>query len=394
LTKKRDLPQSAEARRHALDAKRRLKMARSPHAFVRGRVDLFYDTVARGNIALPEGPTIWICGDCHLGNLGPVGNTKGKTAIEVRDFDQGAQSNPAYDLMRLGLSLASAARGSDLPGVATARMMERLIDGYTRAFAPHAVKAPTSVKLTLKRARGRRWRDLLKGKFDQGEAAIPIGKRFWPLSRAERNAVGGLIALPHVDRLTTALKSRDDDAKVSFVDAAYWVKGCSSLGRLRIAVLVAINGGERPRDLCLLDVKEAVDSLAPTQAGAPDNSGRVVAAANALSPSLGARIAASRLFDRDVFVREMMPQDFKFGVKRLSESEAGALAAYLGWVLGRAHARQMNQADKAAWLDELARNRGGALEAPSWLWRAVVASMAVHEAAYLEHCRAYALERA
>ena len=22
--------------------------------------------------ALPEGPAIWICGDCHLGNLGPV----------------------------------------------------------------------------------------------------------------------------------------------------------------------------------------------------------------------------------------------------------------------------------------------------------------------------------
>jgi uncharacterized protein (DUF2252 family) len=369
-------------------------MARSPHAFVRGRVDLFYDTIVRSNVAVPAGPTIWICGDCHLGNLGPVGDTHGKTAIEVRDFDHGAQSNPAYDLMRLGLSLASAARGADLPGVATARMMEYLIEGYMRAFAPDAVEASTTVKLTLKRARGRRWRDLLKGKFEPSQAAIPIGKRFWPLNGDERTAVRNLVALPHIRRLTTALKARDDDAKVSFVDAAYWVKGCSSLGRLRLAVLVAINGGDRPRDLCLLDIKEAVNSLAPTQAGVRDNGARIVLAAKALSPSLGARISASHLFDRDVFVREMMPQDFKFGVKRLSETEASALAAYLGWVVGRAHARQMKDDDKAAWMNELARNRGGALEAPSWLWRAVVASMAVHEAAYLEHCRAYALERA
>jgi uncharacterized protein (DUF2252 family) len=35
--------------------------------------------------------------------------------------------NPAHDLIRLGLSLASAARGSDLPGVAIARILEELI---------------------------------------------------------------------------------------------------------------------------------------------------------------------------------------------------------------------------------------------------------------------------
>ena len=46
--------------------------------------------------------------------------------------------NPAHDLIRLGLSLAMAARGSDLPGVTTARMVERMIEGYETAFAPEA----------------------------------------------------------------------------------------------------------------------------------------------------------------------------------------------------------------------------------------------------------------
>jgi uncharacterized protein (DUF2252 family) len=394
VKRKRVWPKSALARQKALNARRRLKMARSPHAFMRGRADLFYDGLARSNVAAPSGPTLWICGDCHLGNLGPVGDTEGKTAIEIRDFDHGAQSNPAYDLMRLGLSLATAARGSDLPGVVTAQMMECLVDGYERAFAPEPVETPPSVRLTLKRARGRRWRHLLKGKLDPCGASLPLGKRFWPLTRSERDRVETLLSSPDIRRLATALKSRDDDAKVSFLDAAHWVKGCSSLGRLRIAVLVAINGGGRPRDLCLLDIKEAVEPLAPIKGEVAGNGARVLAAARALSPGLGQRIIAARLFDRDVFVREMMPQDFRFGIDHLSASEAGALAAYLGWVVGRAHARQLDDGDKRAWTQELARNRGGGLDAPSWLWRAVVASMATHEAAYLEHCRAYALEHA
>ncbi len=42
--------------------------------------------------------------------------------------------NPADDLIRLGLSLATAARGSDLSGVTTARMMEEMVEGYAAAI--------------------------------------------------------------------------------------------------------------------------------------------------------------------------------------------------------------------------------------------------------------------
>ena len=33
----------------------------------------------------------------------------------------------------------------------------------------------------------------------------------------------------------------------------------------------------------------------------------------------------------------------------------------------------------------------GGLRAPSWLWSSVVDLLAIHEKAYLEHCRLYAL---
>ena len=98
-------------------------MTRSAHAFVRGSTLKFYEWVdAQAPASLPSGPPVWICGDCHLSNIGPVANAEGEVELLVRDFDQTVIGNPAHDLIRLGLSLTSAARGSDLPGITTARM--------------------------------------------------------------------------------------------------------------------------------------------------------------------------------------------------------------------------------------------------------------------------------
>ena len=115
-----------------LERSRALKMARSTHAYVRGNTAKFYKWLAMSRTAdcLPVGPPVWICGDCHLGNLGPVADSSGRVDVQIRDLDQTVIGNPAHDLIRLGLSLATAARGSDLPGVTTARMIEEMVEGY------------------------------------------------------------------------------------------------------------------------------------------------------------------------------------------------------------------------------------------------------------------------
>jgi len=106
---------------------RNLKMAESAHAYVRGNVDKSYEWLASADTAkIPQGPPIWIGGDCHLSNLGPIAGVGGKIDIQIRDLDQTVIGNPAHDLIRLGLSLATAARGSDLPGVTTAKMLGQL----------------------------------------------------------------------------------------------------------------------------------------------------------------------------------------------------------------------------------------------------------------------------
>jgi uncharacterized protein (DUF2252 family) len=107
-----DIPLPAE-RMNRLVAERRLKMAASAHAYVRGSTTRFYEWLETSSGAkLPQGPATWICGDCHVGNLGPVASKDGGLAIQIRDLDQTVIGNPAHDLIRLALSLAMAARGS------------------------------------------------------------------------------------------------------------------------------------------------------------------------------------------------------------------------------------------------------------------------------------------
>ena len=383
-----------------LTARRNLKMARSAHAYVRGNTEKFYEWLgSKSGAAVPKGPAVWICGDCHAGNLGPIANAKGRIDIQIRDLDQTVIGNPAHDLVRLGLSLASAARGSDLPGVTTARMLEQMVVGYEQAFEDaneernEEIVRPEVVKTAMKSALRRKWRHLAQERIKDETPNIPLGKRFWPLSREERKEMARLFTDEKVRRLITCLRSRDDDASVEMLDAAFWIKGCSSLGRLRYAVLLRIGG--KKGELCLVDVKEAVQAVAPRNRRAKmpkDNAERVVAGAWHLSPALGDRMLAARFLDRAVFLRELLPQDLKFEIEELTPGEAVKVARFLATVVGKAHARQMKKEARRKWQKELSNHRTKTLDAPSWLWSSVVELVVSHEGAYLEHCRRYANE--
>ena len=383
-----------------LEERRRLKMARSAHAYVRGNTLQFYDWLNTGSgDKLPKGPPIWICGDCHVGNLGPVANADNKVEIEIRDLDQTVIGNPAHDLIRLGLSLATAARGSDLPGVTTALMMEQMVNGYQQALHSSRVKKATKdsknlqpVEIVLRQSMKREWRHLAQERIEDVKPNIPLGERFWALSNEERKEIETLFATEFARKLITSLKHRNDDAKVRVLDAAYWMKGCSSLGRLRYAVLLGV-GPKKDREFCLVDIKEAVRAAAPAakNSGMPrDFAERVVTGARNLSPFLGERMLAAKFLSRPVVLRELMPQDLKLEIDRLTREEAVAAASYLAGVVGKAHARQMDSATRKRWTAELNRNRSKNLDAPGWMWRSVVELIASHETAYLEHCRRYA----
>lgn len=380
-----------------LERKRVEKMARSAHAYVRGSTAQFYRWLADyGPGELPAGPSVWIGGDCHVGNLGPLANADGKVRIQIRDLDQTAWGNPAHDVIRLALSLATAARGSDLPGLVTVHMVEEMVRGYQDALLGHdetlsEAHAGRAVQTVLAQATHRRWEHLAQERLDRINPVIPLGKRFWPLSEDERREIEAAVASPAIGELVGKLHDRGAHQAVQVVDAAYWMKGCSSLGTLRFAVLLRV-GEDRKRSYHLLDIKEAGPSVAPTASGDSfaDHAVRVVTGARALSPYLGERMAASRILGRPVIVRELMPQDLKLEIDQISREEAVHAARFLAAVVGHAHTRQLPKDQRQDWANQLRQHRAPGVDAPSWLWTIVVDLMGRHERAYLDHCRCFA----
>ncbi len=390
-----------KARGMTLTKTRNLKMSRSSHAYVRGSTVKFYEWLEeqkRGS--LPDGPPVWICGDCHVGNLGPVANSSGQVGVQIRDLDQTVIGNPAHDLIRLGLSLASAARGSDLPGVTTAKMLEQMMEGYEKSFEPDFqeesdIPLPEAIRVVTKKAAAASWKTLAEERIQDARPTIPLGKRYWPISKAEAHEIKKLFEDDEISKLATMLRSRKDDARVKLMDAAYWMKGCSSLGRLRYAAVLRVGDKKEEYDFCIMDLKEAVQAAAPRASGVKmpsDQAERVVEGARNLSPYLGKRMRAVKLMDKSVFVRELLPQDLKIEIEHLSRDEAMKVAHYLSAIVGKAHSRQMDSQTRKQWQTELQRNRSASLDAPTWLWKSIVELLAEHERAYLEHCRKYALE--
>ncbi|TXC82397.1 DUF2252 family protein [Paraburkholderia azotifigens] len=389
-------------RQDVLTARRNVKMASSTHAYVRGNTIKFYDWLKEAEIrGLPEGPAIWISGDRHTGNRGPIANSQGKIEVQIRDLDQTVIGNPVHDLVRLGLSLATAARGSALPGITTINMIEALFEGYLQPFSKETAsqepgERPEVVRVVMREAVRRTWKHLARERLDDMQPTIPFGNRFWPISQKERAEIESLFQIHTLAELATGLRGRPDTGDVTVLDAAYWVKGCSSLGRLRYAVLLDVDGGAiEGDDLCLIDIKEGVQAAAPHYADAVmprDNAERVVEGARHLSPHLGERMRSATLQDRPVVLRELLPQDLKLEIEQIGPKEAMEVARYLALVVGHAHARQMSHADRKRWISELRRTKSKSIEAPTWLWKSVVDLVGSHEVGYLEHCRRYALD--
>jgi uncharacterized protein (DUF2252 family) len=395
---------AASDRERILNERRNSKMAQSAHAYVRGNTVKFYEWLeTEAGKAIPQGPSVWICGDCHVGNLGPVANVEGRVEIAIRDLDQTVLGNPAHDLVRLGLSLATAARSSDLPGITTAMVLEQMVDGYQTGLSNRSneykdfERIPKPIRAVLKQAYKREWRHLAEERIENVKPSIPLGENFWKLTVSERKAIEALFETKEVRKLATSLKERKDDAKIRVLDAAYWMKGCSSLGRLRYAILLQVGKKHSEgSELCIIDIKEATKAAAPRspEGGMPaNNARRVVEGACRLSPFLGQRMLAARLLDRDIFLRELLPQDLKLELNRLTCDQAVSAARYLASVVGKAHGRQMDVSTRKKWREELDRHRSKRLDAPSWLWTSVVDLVANHEAAYLEHCRTFAMDK-
>jgi hypothetical protein len=92
------------------------------------------------------------------------------------------------------------------------------------------------------------------GRIEGVSATILIGKSFRPLSAPEKQEVDRLFGTERVQKLNTDLHGRHKNDAVRVRDAAYRVKGCGSLGRLRFALLQEIGSIVMARSVSALSI--------------------------------------------------------------------------------------------------------------------------------------------
>jgi uncharacterized protein (DUF2252 family) len=126
------------------------------------------------------------------------------------------------------------------------------------------------------------------------------------------------------------------------LDAAYWMKGCSSLGLLRFVVLLGVGTGKK-RDQALMDVKEAVTAAAPHYTGTAmpkDHAERVVEGTVHLSPHLGKRRVARQARTAFGVHSRVVVSRPEIEIEQLTIPDAVKAASFLAGVLARPmHAR-------------------------------------------------------
>src|ERR1700738_645618 len=159
---------SFSERASALGQCRNLKMAGSAHAYVRGNTQKFYEWLAASDSSkVPQGPPIWICGDCHVGNLGPIADTGGSIDIEIR-----------------GLALAPCLIGKRPESLAQRDRRVRILKTLFREVLPRPLDRLTHHNLDAFRAPAAQVGVRVRERF-----LVPLGHLFEHLGRGHARQV-------------------------------------------------------------------------------------------------------------------------------------------------------------------------------------------------------------
>jgi len=338
-----ELDQHATVQLPALLDRKKARLSRSPHAFLRGSAPLFYEILAR-RPDLAEGPADegFIVGDMHLENVGAYRNEVDDVVFALNDFDDAAVAPLSLDVLRLSTSVLLAGRGFGCTGAESIADVRHVIGAYLKALA--GGPAPATLELVAElmlKVRDRNRKALLDARAPgdgHGRRRFLRGERYLDLPPSIE---GRLPALLHAYVAALGPGAKGHAGEWSIEDAAQRVAGTGSLGVRRVALLVRDHGGEER----LLELKEcrapAVAALGRTSPRSfPHPGARVVESACALLASPPRHLAAVELDGMSFAGRRLFPQEDKLAVDGLRKGpELDALLALIGHLLGAAHLR-------------------------------------------------------
>jgi uncharacterized protein (DUF2252 family) len=361
-------------RQHALDeartkrlpqlrARKIERMSASPLALLRGAAPLFYEMLAVYP-DLADGPPGdgWIVGDLHIENFGayrphladdPDGDAKKPVVFNLNDFDDAMIGPWRFDLLRLTTSLLLGVRAVVENAAARIELVDRLLDAYCHAafggnHPPPEPPPPVAALMVQVRERSRT--ELLDKRTEtsHGKRRFVRGPRYQNLSKEITDQV------PHAFEAYVASSPKEerpsDESCLSIVDSALRIAGTGSLGALRIAVLTEGKGG--PNGAYIFDLKEAGEPSGALLIEPPPKLGpaeRIIAGYRACVEHPPRMMGATHLAKTPLFGRRLAPQEDKLAFDQLAPKDLPDLAAYLGALVGRAHARGATKAPRTRW---------------------------------------------
>jgi uncharacterized protein (DUF2252 family) len=341
------------------------RMAQDAFCFFRGSDHLFASRWER--LRPPDvGPSILICGDLHLENVGAYRTDDGEFLYDLNDFDEALVGPCSLDVVRCTTSILLAAQLWKFTPVQAMRTVLTYLDRYrltvTRSLTTGHVGA-----VSLGTGRGPIWRLLGKAaRGNQGEFLARLVTGAGPGSRriirkADRfRSVGSKWHGRVSEAVERYGEARDRAEEFKVLDVASRVAGIGSLGLRRFVVLV--EGSGTPAGNRILDIKEvrSPSLLGCVDAGQPGGAGneaiRTVEAQRWLQSRPAVGLGVIELDGQMYRMRELIPDENRGSLDHLRK-RPGTLrraVATTGRLTGWAQVRgcRYRGEDRA---DELAR---------------------------------------
>lgn len=334
------------------------RMVRSPFTFLRGSAGLMAADLAT---TPASGIRVQACGDCHLLNFGFFGSPERNLIFDINDFDETLPAPWEWDIKRLAVSFAVAARDNDHADTTAAAI--RCVRAYREGLRDFSKKSPLETLYT--RLDGHTLIDMATDAKDRKRHAKYVDKARQRLGEqivpTITDVVGGRHRLidqpPLIYHATAALHDADvamaleayrlslpDELhglldRYRLEDTAIKVVGIGSVGtRTYIGLFFS-----RDNHPLLLQFKEARPSVLEPYAGKSryENQGQRVVMGQRLMQACSDIFLGwtrSRL-GRDYFGRQLRDMKFSLPVGGYGARELKHYSKVCGWVLARAHAK-------------------------------------------------------
>jgi uncharacterized protein (DUF2252 family) len=267
---------------------RRERMAASPFSFFRGSAGLMAQDLRQVS---HSGHQVQLCGDAHLMNFGFYASPERTLLFDVNDFDETAVGPFEWDLKRLAISCALAARELGFTEDAQIEFVKALARQYRKSMVSFcginrldAWYSRVDVFEFIRRLDGShfaKYLEILAKKALKNDASRLVKRicieldgelQFNRTLSSLRQCTEGLDWIPSIaDGYLATLRPELRHLLSSFCerDSVLKIVGVGSVGRRCCLVLLQ---GPRSRDVIILQVKEAVPSVLTASDSVPEMS--------------------------------------------------------------------------------------------------------------------------